>query len=79
MPIEYTRNFYPKTLSFQCQLMMQLMRIRKIGNVMKKLGIFVKPTKKDEPLKHAMSNVARTIESIGKMSLCTKRMQHDEL
>lgn len=64
----YKMFFYRKKLGFQCQFIMQLMKMSKIRKVMKKLGIFVKPKKKDDSVEQVISSVANAIESIGKKS-----------
>lgn len=61
----YDEFFLNKELGFQCQLMLQLMRMSKMRKVMKTLGVYVK---KEEPLKQVISTVASAMDSIGKKS-----------
>lgn len=44
----YDHYFFKKTLGFQCQILLQLMKMMKMRKVVKNLGVFVK---KDESLK----------------------------
>lgn len=64
----YKQFFYNKKLGFQCQLMLQLIKMLKMRKVMKKIGIYAKPKRKDESYKQVVSTVASAIDSIGKTS-----------
>lgn len=70
----YDHFFSKQTLGFQCQLLLQLIKMLKMRKVVKYLCIYVK---KDEPLKQVISTVASDIDSIGKKSQSKdKNMAH---
>ena len=64
----YRHFFYNKKFGFQCQLMLQLIKMSKMQKVMIRLGMYAKPENKNESLKQVVSIVASTFDVIRKRS-----------